>query len=630
MFNNFSEEAKEIIISATEEMKELKHPYIGSEHLLLGILKSNNKISKQLKEYNLTYKRFKDEIIKTIGLGTKESKYLLYTPLFKRIVNNSIINSKKEVTVKDLFNSLLNEGDGIAIRLLISMNLDMDKIIDMNKTKKQNNKDTRILNKYGINLIEKALNNEIDPVIGRDKETNRLIEILSRRCKNNPILIGEAGVGKTAIVENLSRRIINDEVPLFLRNKKIISIDMSSLVAGTKYRGEFEEKINKLVKEVESNKDIILFIDEIHCIVGAGGAEGAIDASNILKPALARGKIRLIGATTTKEYKKYIEKDEALKRRFQKIDIKEPTKNMTKKILYNLKPLYEKYHHVIIDNKTINYIVDQSDRYIKDRYEPDKSIDILDEVCAKTSLKDSKELKEYDHLKKEYDHLIKNKHLYIKKEQYNKSFKIKNKENIILDKMNKLEIKIMNNKYKKVKIEDVNKLISYKTKIPLYNIDINKISSSMKSIIKGQDNIIDKLSKDIKKIKMGYKENNSYMFVGDNHVGKNTLAKLFGKYLVGKDNIIESNNIDYIINKVKEKPYSVVIINDINNNYDILKEIIKNKEIKYKESIVSFKNTIIIMICNNLEKVGFINKKISLCDNTIYFNKLNNKIIKEI
>lgn len=621
MFNNFSNEAKEVILIAGLEMKELKHPYIGSEHLLLGILKHNNIISRKLKNYNLTYNKFKEEIIKTIGKGTKESKYLLYTPLLKRILNN--VSDYKEVTVKDLFNSLLSEGDGIAIRLLISMNIDIDKLINIKEKPK---KELKIINKYGINLNEKALNNEIDPVIGREKETERLIEILSRRCKNNPILVGKAGVGKTAIVENLSRKIINGEVPLFLRNKKIISIDLSSLVAGTKYRGEFEEKINRLIKEVELNDDIILFIDEVHCIVGAGGAEGAIDASNILKPALARGKIRLIGATTTDEYKKYIEKDEALKRRFQNIEILEPTKNMTKKILYKLKPLYEKYHNVIIDNKIIDYIVNQSDKYIKDRCEPDKSIDILDEVCAKTSLKGSKELKEYDLLKKEYDQLNKYKYININKGKYKNSFKLKDKENIILDKMNKLEIRLMKTKKRKVIINDVNNLISYKTKIPLNKIDINKINDKMKSIIKGQDNIIDKLSKEIKKIKLGYNKTNTYMFIGDKHVGKNTLAKIFGEYLVGSDNIIKSDDIDYIIEKVKEKPYSVVIINDIKDNYEILNDIIKNKE--YKS--VDFKNTIIIMICNNIEKVGFINNNINLCDNVLYFNKLNNNIINEI
>ena len=621
MFNNFSNEAKEVILIAGLEMKELKHPYIGSEHLLLGILKHNNIISRKLKNYNLTYNKFKEEIIKTIGKGTKESKYLLYTPLLKRILNN--VSDYKEVTVKDLFNSLLSEGDGIAIRLLISMNIDIDKLINIKEKPK---KELRIINKYGINLNEKALNNEIDPVIGREKETERLIEILSRRCKNNPILVGKAGVGKTAIVENLSRKIINGEVPLFLRNKKIISIDLSSLVAGTKYRGEFEEKINRLIKEVELNDDIILFIDEVHCIVGAGGAEGAIDASNILKPALARGKIRLIGATTTDEYKKYIEKDEALKRRFQNIEILEPTKNMTKKILYKLKPLYEKYHNVIIDNKIIDYIVNQSDKYIKDRCEPDKSIDILDEVCAKTSLKESKELKEYDLLKKEYDQLNKYKYININKGKYKDSFKLKDKENIILDKMNKLEIRLMKTKKRKVIINDVNNLISYKTKIPLNKIDINKINDKMKSIIKGQDNIIDKLSKEIKKIKLDYNKTNTYMFIGDKHVGKNTLAKIFGEYLVGSDNIIKSDDMDYIIEKVKEKPYSVVIINDIKDNYEILNDIIKNKE--YKS--VDFKNTIIIMICNNIEKVGFINNNINLCDNVLYFNKLNNNIINEI
>ena len=315
MFGNFTEEAREIIVRAKKEMYELKHPYVGSEHLLLSILKGKNEISKKLKEYNLTYEKLKQEIINVIGIGTIETEWLLYTPLLRRIMENAIIDSKEnndgEVTIEHLFTSLLEEGEGVAIRIMIGMNIDVDalynefsyKFITKPKQKKLE------LETLGIDLTEKAKNKEIDPVIGREQEIKRVLEILCRRTKNNPILIGEAGVGKTAIVEELSRMIVNNDVPLKLRNKKIINIDMSSLVAGTKYRGEFEDRVRKILKETEENENIILFIDEIHTLVGAGGAEGAIDASNIFKPALARGKLRLIGATTIDEYKKHFEKD---------------------------------------------------------------------------------------------------------------------------------------------------------------------------------------------------------------------------------------------------------------------------------------------------------------------------------
>lgn len=314
MFGNFNEDARKVIKDAKKEMYELKHPYVGSEHLFLSILKNSKNISEKLKEYNLTYETFKNEIIDIIGIGKEENNWFLYTPLLKRIIENAIINSKEnnngEVTVEHLFSSLLEEGEGIAIRVMLGMNINLDELYNtfsyklVNK-KKKNKK--LLIEELGVDLNKKALNNEIDPVIGRDKEIKRILEILCRRTKNNPLLIGHAGVGKTAIVEELSRLISIGDVPRCLKNKRIISLDMASTVAGTKYRGEFEERVRKILKEIEENDDIILFIDEIHTLVGAGGAEGAIDASNIFKPALARNKIKCIGATTIEEYKKYIE-----------------------------------------------------------------------------------------------------------------------------------------------------------------------------------------------------------------------------------------------------------------------------------------------------------------------------------
>ena len=311
MFSKFSEEAQKSLLLAKSEMMKLNHPYVGSEHLLLAILSTNNSVSKYLKKYKINYNMFYNEIIKIIGKGSKQTNWYLYTPLLKKIIQNASFDSRekhlKEVTLEQLFISLLEEGDGVAIRLLIGMNIDIDLIYEdfSNRflvKKIQANKNL-LINDFSVDFNKLVVNGEIDPVIDRDNEVNRLIEILSRRTKNNPLLVGEAGVGKTAIVEELSRRIVEGKVPKFLCNKKILSVSISSLVSGTKYRGEFEDRINKILKEVEVNQNIILFIDEMHTIVGAGGAEGAIDASNILKPSLARGKIRIIGATTSDEYK---------------------------------------------------------------------------------------------------------------------------------------------------------------------------------------------------------------------------------------------------------------------------------------------------------------------------------------
>ena len=511
MFGNFTEEARKIIVEAKKEMYELKHPYVGSEHLLLAILKDKNDISKKLKEFDLTYEKLRQEIINIIGVGTIETEWFLYTPLLKRIMENAIIDSKEnnegEVTIEHLFTSLLEEGEGVAIRIMIGMNIDVDKLYNefsykfTTKIKKNQKLEVETL---GVNLTEKAKNKELDPVIGREEEIKRLLEILCRRTKNNPILIGEAGVGKTAIVEELSRMIVNNDVPLKLRNKKIINIDVGALVAGTKYRGEFEDRVRKILKEVEENEDIILFIDEIHTIVGAGGAEGAIDASNIFKPALARGKLRLIGATTIEEYKKYIKPDSALDRRFQSINIETPDKEKTRKILTKIKPIYENYHKVIVKQEIINLITDLSEKYIYGRFEPDKSIDILDEVCSLVSLKETKNLKKYNQLNKQLTETVEKKKQYIIKNDFEKASIYKEKENKLMDEINNLELKFYDKTPKKVTKEDVANVIYSKTKIPVYEllneteITLNNIRENLQEKIIGQQNVIENIVRDDK------------------------------------------------------------------------------------------------------------------------------------
>ena len=345
MFSKFDEEVRKILLNSNKEMSLLKHPYVGSEHLLLSILKKDNIVSRKLKDYGITYDSFRQEVVKIIGVGNSESDYFVYTPLLKKVIENSIILSKeqgnKEVTLECLFLSLLDEGEGVAVRILLSFNVDIDTFYDeINKSKKiRKNKKNLLVDEYGLNLNNEVIANNIDPVIGRENEVQRVIEILCRRTKNNPLLIGEAGVGKTAVIEEIARKIVDGEVPNKLLNKRVVSVSMASLVSGTKYRGEFEERVTKLLNEIEEVNDVIVFIDEIHTLVGAGGAEGAIDASNILKPALARGKINVIGATTTEEYKKFIENDKALSRRFQTVIIDEPNNEKVTEILMKLKPI---------------------------------------------------------------------------------------------------------------------------------------------------------------------------------------------------------------------------------------------------------------------------------------------------
>ena len=375
-----------------KEMSELKHPYVGSEHLLLAILHNKDlMITKELLKIDLTYERFREELINIVGIGKKSNDMYLYTPLLKRVFNNVIMNNKREdrlIEVDDLFISLLDEGEGVANRILLGMNIDIDylyeKFIKKFNFNKKSIKKKMLLEEFAVDMNSRY--KLYDPVIGRDNEVDRLIEILLRRTKNNPVLIGDAGVGKTAIVEEFVRRIEEGKVPKKLRNCRVFSLSLSSLIAGTKYRGEFEERINQVIEELVSDKDVIIFIDEIHTLVGAGGAEGAIDASNILKPYLARGDIQVIGATTKEEYKKFIESDKALDRRFQKINIDEMSIEQTKDVLFNIRDLYSKYHNVSISDEIIDNIIYLCDKYVHYGKFPDKAIDIFDEVCAKSSI----------------------------------------------------------------------------------------------------------------------------------------------------------------------------------------------------------------------------------------------------
>ena len=425
----FDEESQKLIINAKKEMYELKHPYVGSEHLLLSILHSNLDITKILNKYGVTYEKFKSKLISIIGMGSSSNTWFLFTPLLRRIINNATYYSKdnsKMVTPYNLLISILDEGDGVANRILFSMDIDMDALCEEFLSNNYNIKnDNLIIENLGINMNKESC--KYDPVIDRDREIDRIIQILLRKNKNNPLLIGEAGVGKTAIVEELVRRIVNGRVPYKLKNMTIYSISMSILVAGTKYRGEFEERINKLLSEVVRNPNIILFIDEVHTLMGAGGAEGAIDASNIVKPFLARGDIKVIGATTLDEYNKFIANDKALDRRFQKIYIEETSRESVKNILLGLKDTYEKYHGVIIKKDILNNIVNYSFTCVFSGKQPDKAIDLLDEVCAYATLNNSfnKKLLNYElSIKKIED----NKNTEIRKRNFKKALSYKNKE----------------------------------------------------------------------------------------------------------------------------------------------------------------------------------------------------------
>lgn len=688
MFGNFTEDARRVLNLAKKEMKDLKHPYISSEHLLLAILKDKNLISEEIKE-ELTYETFRKEVIHILGVGEKECEYFLYTPLLKRILENAVLDSKENnngnVTIHHLFSSLLEEGEGVAVRILLGMKIDVQQWYQKFSFKLINKKGKRgkklVLEELGINLNEKVKSNLFDPVIGREKELQRMMEILSRKNKNNPLLIGAAGCGKTALVEKLASKIEEDEVPEFLKGKKIFSLDMASAVAGTKYRGEFEERIRKILKECEENEDIILFIDEVHTLVGAGGAEGAIDASNIFKPALARGKIRCIGATTIEEYKKFIETDKALERRFQKILVEEPSKEELTEILLRLKPIYENYHHVKMDDSLIEKIMELSKKYVYDRREPDRSIDLLDEVCARVGLRETTSMKQYQELRKKQKKIIQKKKEAILQNDFGKASSYKEEENKIEGKCNTL-FHYIHKMEKKVTLKDLALVVHEKTKIPIYEIlkdnkkVIEKLSKDLKNTILGQEEAIHALLKLATKMKLGYTDHkcHSILFTGPSGVGKTCLAKTFAKSLVGEKNTIkldmsefsESHSISKFIGsppgyvgyenaktiaeEIKDRPYSVLILDEIekahpavlNLFYQILDD---SKLTDTKGNEVRFDHVTIIMTSNVgfLENhIGFQKQKknnlqenfelpfLNRIDATIAFEPLNETFIGQI
>ena len=694
MFSRFSEEAQKVLLNAKKEMQEMKHPYVGTEHLLLSLLSVQKDIGKKMAEYGVTYQKFKNKLIEIVGVGTEDSSWFLYTPLLKRVLETAILISKEsgngEVGCDQLLFSILEEGEGIAVRILEKLNVDVEELQEVFSlkltAKKKGNKKKLMVEEYGLDLTKKALNHEIDPVIGRDDELLRVMEILSRRTKNNPLLIGDAGVGKTAIVEALAQLIVLNQVPDKLKNKRLISVSIASLVAGTKYRGEFEERVTKMLKEIENDDTIILFIDEIHTLMGAGGAEGAIDAANIFKPALARGKLQLIGATTIDEYKQSIEKDKAIERRFQVVVIEEPKSDKVYDILLKLKPLYEKFHHVKISDDGLRFIIQLTDKYMHDRRQPDKAIDVLDEVCAKVSLvadKDSKTLHKYQ---EKLTELVDKKNKYILQEDFEKASALKTEEKELSSSINTIELKRMKARgVKRVRLSDIADVVSTKAKVPIYEIHsaslklLERLEKQLKQKIYGQNQAIMQLVNFTKKMQLGYKEGNhptSFLFVGPTGVGKTLLAKEYSRLLFGEDRLIrldmseykEESSITKIIGsapgyvgyddgknkleEIKNKPHAVILVDEIEKAHpsvlNLFLQILDEGRITdAKGNTVHLEHNIIIMTSNigfSTHDLGFVSTNtiesklqdflslelLNRIDQIIEFNRLSHEAIKQV
>lgn len=696
VFGKFTERAQLMLVEAQKESQFFKHGYIGTEHVLLGILKEGGFANRILYINGITIDKARKFVEEYLGYGDLEISIgeMLINPRTKRIFDDSfakaMMYNHSFISPEHILLALLDDVEGVAFSIISNFKIDIKHVrnelvrhlnkSDLNENRyaeknKNVNVKTPMLNQYGRNLTLLAKEGKLDPVIGRENENRRMLEILCRRGKNNPCLMGEPGVGKTAVVEGLAQMIADGNVPEILRDKSIISIDLTSMVAGAKYRGEFEDRLKKVMEEIINAKDIIIFIDELHTIVGAGGAEGAIDASNILKPALARGEIKCIGATTIDEYRKYIEKDSALERRFQPVMIEEPSREETYKILKGLKEKYELHHMVKIEDEALEAAVELSDRYITDRFMPDKAIDLIDEASAKIRIENLITPPEVSRLKEDIEKLSSEKEIAIKGKSFEEASLLRDKEVILKDKLSSIEIELNNSDFSNiVNREEIAKVVSVWSKIPLEKITelesdkLLKLEETLEERVVGQKEAVIAVSKAIRRARVGLKDPNrpigTFIFCGPTGVGKTELSNTLAETLFGdRKNLIRIDMSEYmekhsvarligappgyvgyeeggqLTEAVRRNPYSVILLDEIEKAhpdvFNILLQVMEDGKLTdSKGRGVNFKNTIIIMTSNlgahNIKKkstMGFLNDE--TLDKSEYEN-MKSSILEEV
>ena len=663
MIYKFTSRAKKAIELAQDIAVSLGHNYIGTEHILYGLVKEGAGVaSKVLQNQGITAEDVESKIVEMIGKEVITGTDTLgFTPRTKRVIENSFIEARKlgydYIGTEHLLMGILREGDSIAVRILLDLEVELPKVyneivnvineaedasrdIPTNKSNSSFNS-TPTLNQFGEDLTKKARDGKLDPVVGRSKEIERVIQILSRRTKNNPCLIGEPGVGKTAIVEGLAQKINLGDVPEVLKNKRVVSMDISGMVAGAKYRGDFEERIKKALGEVKKAGDVILFIDEIHTIVGAGSAEGAIDAANILKPMLARGEIQLVGATTIGEYRKYIEKDTALERRFSPVTVNEPTEKDTITILKGIRDKYEAHHNVKITDEAIESAVTLSERYINDRFLPDKAIDLIDEASSKARLQTYTEPESLKNMQEEIDRISKDKEEAVRSQKFEKAASLRDEEKALREKYEKEDKKWKNQNTKKVITiteENIADVISLWTGIPAKKISedenerLRNLEKTLHERVIGQNEAVEAVSKAIRRGRVGLKDPNrpigSFLFLGPTGVGKTELSKALAESLFGDESAMiridmseymEAHSVSKLIGsppgyvgfeeggqlteKIRRKPYSVILFDEIEKAHpdvmNMLLQILDDGRLTDSNGrTVNFKNTVIIMTSN--------------------------------
>ena len=663
MIYKFTNKAKKVIEISNDISIELGHNYIGTEHILYGLVKEGEGIAaKVLLNKGITPEKTVKKIEEIVGKGNEIEETLGFTPRTKRILENAFLETKKIgsnfIGTEHLLLAILKESDCLAVKIILELNVEIPKIYneiakvvneeeidnDINKKLSKSvggTSATPTLNQYGDDITAKAEEGKYDTIIGREKEIERIMQIISRRNKNNPCLVGEPGVGKTAIVEGLAEKIIAGDVPENLKNKRIIDLDISGIVAGAKYRGDFEERIKKILDEVKKAKNIILFIDEIHTIVGAGAAEGAIDAANILKPLLARGEIQLIGATTLDEYRKYIEKDSALERRFSIINVNEPSAKNTIEILKGIIDKYEAHHNVKITNEAIESAVNLSVKYITDRFLPDKAIDLIDEAASKIRTKIFTEPDEIKELQEEITILAKEKEEAIYEQEFEKAAQLRDKEELLKKKLNeKMENleKIRNRDVAEITEENIAEIVSRWTGVPVQKLtqdENNKLKNLEENLHKriiGQNEAVEAVAKAIKRSRVGLKDPNrpigSFLFLGPTGVGKTELSKALAEILFENEKALikldmseymEAHSISKLIGsppgyvgfdnggqlteKIRRQPYSLILLDEIEKAHpdvlNLLLQILEEGRLTDSQGReVNFKNTVIIMTSN--------------------------------
>ena len=664
MTYKFTNRAQKAIELANEIAIELGHSYIGTEHILYGLVKEGAGIAaKVLANQEITEDKIIDKVQELIGTEEPKGETLGFTPRTKRVIENAFIEARKlgynYIGTEHLLIGIMREGDSIAVRILLDLNVSIPKlyneivkVINGDETASQGEKSkntrgrgsyntTQTLNQFGEDLTVKAEEGKLDPIIGRDKEIQRVVQILSRRTKNNPCLIGEPGVGKTAIVEGLAQKIIAGDVPEILKNKRVVTLDISGMVAGAKYRGDFEERIKKALNEVKKAGDVILFIDEIHTIVGAGSAEGAIDAANILKPLLARGEIQLVGATTLEEYRKYIEKDAALERRFSPVNVAEPTEKDTIKILQGIRDKYEAHHNVKITDDAIEAAVKMSVRYINDRFLPDKAIDLIDEASSRLRLKTYTEPESLKELEEKIEKLGKDKEEAVQSQKFEKAAKLRDEEREAKEELQKQRKKWKSQNTKSVTTvtdENIAEVIASWTGIPAKkltedeNEKLKNLEKTLHERVIGQNEAVEAVAKAIRRGRVGLKDPKrpigSFLFLGPTGVGKTELSKALAEALFGDENsmiridmseYMEPHSVAKLIGsppgyvgfdeggqlteKIRRKPYAVILFDEIEKAHpdvmNMLLQILEDGRLTDSQGrTVNFKNTVIIMTSN--------------------------------